>query len=268
MRDSTSKVKVVRINVREGKHLEVEDLVAVEAPISLYINGIRWANLMATPTMLKELTLGYALSEGLLRNLSELRSVRVEDNAVKLEAKINIDLNRRLQRVWNSDCVGILSTLRNSMDKGSEILDRLKVPLVSSGYAVKGSELLKMASELNLRSDTFKATGGVHSAALFQRGHLVAFAEDVGRHNAIDKVLGAGALSNVDFQNTVLISSGRLGGEMVIKAARLGIPIVASISAPLLSGIMVAEKAGITLLGFVRGLRLNVYSHPGRILLD
>ncbi|MEM3693717.1 MAG: formate dehydrogenase accessory sulfurtransferase FdhD [Candidatus Bathyarchaeia archaeon] len=268
MKASISKVKVLRINLREGKGYEVEDLVAVEAPISLYINGLCYANLMATPTMLKELALGYALSEGLIRSLSELRSVRIKGNAVRLETKSNIDLSRISQRFWNSDYLGLLSTLRSHMNKGSDFLDRFKVPFVSSGYAVKGSEVLKMALELNIRSDTFKATGGVHSAALFQRGNLIAFAEDVGRHNAIDKVLGAGALSNVDFENTVLMSSGRLGGEMVFKAARLCIPIVASLSAPIFSGIIVAKKAGVTLLGFVRGGRLNVYSHPRRILQD
>lgn len=263
MQASTSKVRVLRIEVRGGRRLEVEDLVAVEVPVHLYVNGLHYTTIMATPTMLGELALGYALGEGLLTlsNLSELKSVKVEENAVRLEVVGDVEVRIRAARAPR-----FVPTACGSLDDHLSLLDRLDKPLVSSEYAIRGEDALRMALELNRRSEVFRATGGVHSAALFQNGSLVAFAEDVGRHNAVDKVLGFGALSKVSFQRSVLLSSGRLGAEIVLKGARLGVPIVASLSAPTSSGLRAAKGTGITLLGFVRGWRLNVYSHPERIL--
>jgi len=108
----------------------------------------------------------------------------------------------------------------------------------------------------------------VHSAALFQNESLVAFAEDIGRHNAVDKVIGIAALQKVDFSRCVLLSSGRQPANMVLKAARVGVPIVASIAGPVYSGIEAALKTGVTLVCFVRGERLNVYSFPERVLVN
>jgi len=114
-------------------------------------------------------------------------------------------------------------------------------------------------------SKVFKTTGGTHSAAIFENGKLIAFAEDVGRHNAVDKVIGMAALGKTDFSKSVLVSSGRQPANMVLKAARVGIPIIASIAAPIYSGIEAARKTGVTLICFVRGQRINVYSNPERV---
>jgi len=114
-------------------------------------------------------------------------------------------------------------------------------------------------------SKIFRATGGTHSAAIFEDGKLVAFAEDVGRRNAVNKVIGIAALRKINFSRSVLVSSGRQAADMVLKAARVGIPIITSIAAPLYSGVEVAKKTGITLICFARGQRMNVYSNPERI---
>jgi FdhD protein len=107
----------------------------------------------------------------------------------------------------------------------------------------------------------FRETGGTHSALLNREGEgVVAFSEDVGRHNALDKVIGAAIMRKVDLGECILASSGRLSGEMVLKAAKAGIPVICSVSAPLLSGIRIAEAAGVTLIGFVRGRRMNQYT--------
>jgi FdhD protein len=125
-----------------------------------------------------------------------------------------------------------------------------------------------MARELNERSGTYKETGGTHAAMLSSmEGNLTIFAEDVGRHNAVDKVVGAGVLRGVDLGACVLVLTGRLSGEIVLKAARVGITVIASVAGPLESGVRIAEAVGITLVGFVRGRRMNVYSYEERIAL-
>ena len=119
----------------------------------------------------------------------------------------------------------------------------------------------KVFKNLNKLSKIFKETGGTHSALLKDtKSEFEAYAEDVSRHNALDKVIGAGLLERVDFSNCILSTSGRLSGEMIIKAARAEIPVVCSMSAPLQSGVTVAKKAEIMLFGFVRGTRLNQYT--------
>jgi FdhD protein len=118
-------------------------------------------------------------------------------------------------------------------------------------------------------AETFRKTGGVHVAAVYRvDGTLVAFAEDVGRHNAVDKALGKAAMAKTPFSECFLALSGRLTADIILKAARVGLPVVASISAALNSGIEVARKANLTLIGFVRGKSMNVYNAPERILLS
>jgi FdhD protein len=116
-------------------------------------------------------------------------------------------------------------------------------------------------------AETFRKTGGVHVAALYSAGgELLSLSEDVGRHNAVDKVIGDGVTKNLNFENSFLALSGRLSGDIVLKSARMRIPMVASLAAAINSGVEVAQRTGITLIGFVRGKRMNVYTYPERII--
>jgi FdhD protein len=132
---------------------------------------------------------------------------------------------------------------------------------------VKAETIQNSVNRLNFIAETFRKTGGVHVAAIYRGdGELVAFAEDVGRHNAVDKTIGICASNKTDFSQCFLALSGRLTGDIVYKAARIGLPILASLAAAIDSGIGIAKDVGITLIGFVRGKRMNVYSFPERIL--
>jgi FdhD protein len=117
-------------------------------------------------------------------------------------------------------------------------------------------------------AETFRRTGGTHAAAICGiDGSFLTFAEDVGRHNAVDKVIGMAALNDIDFGRCFLALSGRLSSEIVLKAARVGLPIVASLAAAIDSGIKIADEVNLTLVGFVRGKHMNVYSSPERIVV-
>ena len=142
-----------------------------------------------------------------------------------------------------------------------------KLPKITSNIRVKAEIILKSVRNLNFIAETFRKTGGVHAAAIYGKdGNLLAFAEDVGRHNAVDKAIGISSINKVDFSQCLLTLSGRITGDIVLKAARVGIPIVASLAAAVDSGITTAKAANLTLVGFVRGRRMNVYSTPRRIL--
>ena len=142
-----------------------------------------------------------------------------------------------------------------------------KIPKVQSTLKVKAQVIFDSVKQLNFKAEGFRRTGGLHVAAVYKAdGQLVALAEDVGRHNAVDKVIGMAALNNVAFDECFLALSGRMSGDVAFKAAKVGLPIIASLAAALSSGIAMAESAELTLAGFVRGNRINLYTCPERIV--
>jgi len=154
----------------------------------------------------------------------------------------------------SSDCFG---GMRGKMDLTKKVESDLKV---SKEEILNASKLLRESSKI------WSETGGTHIAALINKDNIITI-EDVSRHVAIDKVIGAGAIEKYDFSNSYIFCSGRMPGDMIIKVARVGIPILASKSAPTSSGYMVGEEANVTIIGFVRGGRFNIYTHPERILI-
>ena len=146
-------------------------------------------------------------------------------------------------------------------------MDRLSLVKLKLGLTVKARVISESVKRLNILAEEFRKTGGVHVAALYSTsGELAALSEDVGRHNAVDKVIGVGTAKKLIFEILFLALSGRLTGDIVLKAARMRIPIVASMAAAINSGVEAAQLTGITLIGFVRGKRMNVYTHPERIV--
>ena len=136
-----------------------------------------------------------------------------------------------------------------------------KIPVVKSPLKVKAQVILDCIAQMNSKAKGFKETGGLHDSGIFKTdGTMVAFSEDVGRHNTVDKVIGEASLKKEDFSQCFMIITGRVPGDMIYKAAKVGLPIVASVAAVLNSGISSAEKANIALVGFVRGTRMNIYT--------
>lgn len=256
-------IKLHRIDLKRGTVGERDDQVAVDEAVCIFVNDEYYRALIASPTMKRELVIGHLIGEGVIRTPDDVRGVEVKPLKVyvDLHGEVNIDLIGRSRVELITTACGSLSTPLRSRQ-----LEPLKV---HSDVRVDAETIWSMINELNRRSGLFHGTGGTHSAMLCSReGEVLAFAEDVGRHNAVDKVIGAGALDGLDMSTCVLVCSGRQSSEMVLKAARSGIPIIASIASPLGSGIRIAEATGITLICFVRGRRMNVYTHPQRIYLN
>jgi formate dehydrogenase accessory protein FdhD len=255
-------VRLHRLDLNKGTFTETDDVVASDKAICVFINDEYYRTLIATPTMVEELVIGHLLGEGIVTSIDVVKRIEVEPLRVNVELQGETDLdlvNRSKINLITTACGSITTPLTGDQ------LDPLKI---EPDIEVEAERIWGMIRELNKRSMVYQETGGTHSALICKTdGGVVSFAEDVGRHNAVDKAIGACALARADFNKCVLVSSGRQSGEMVLKAARSGIPIIASVAAPLESGITLSKAAGITLICFVRGQRMNIYSHPRRVSL-
>lgn len=260
---TTVKTHVQRINVAENSVKTIYDTVAVEAVVRVILNGKLVATLFCLPEHLKELGVGWLFSQGIVVSIDEIIGIQLSKNNVKIDCTDKAEDRMRMAKITSQT-----DSLRGSSSEDFTFLaDRIKRPFVNSWFRIQADELYGLVGALANKAEIFRQTGGTHSAALFTKGKLEAFAEDVGRHNAVDKVFGKAALEKVDFSQSVLASSGRQPANMVLKAARTGVPLIASVGAPLSSGIDAASKTGVTLACFVRGHRMNVYTYPERIIV-
>lgn len=257
---STEQIRIYRLDLKEDTFSEQDDTVATDEAVCIFVNDEYYRTLIATPTMTKELVVGHLLGEGIINSLEDIKEF--EARLLKVYVELHRDVNLDLISMSKVD---LITTACGSISAPLQS-DQLEGLMVASDVKVDPEEIWGIVRELNLRSEIYHKTGGTHSAMLCTtEGQGIAFAEDVGRHNAVDKVIGAGLLKGVELGGCFLISSGRQSGEIVLKAARSGIPVIASVAGPLKSGIRFADAAGITLICFVRGRRMNVYTGHERI---
>jgi FdhD protein len=262
----TQAVRTVDV-VRRGQTTAARDVVAVELPLEVRLNGEPLAIIMRTPGGDRELSLGFLFSEGLVRSRDDVRRVDVEEGAGFCnvlfvrgrDEAVAEALAERRQVTTNSSC-GLC---------GRRTLASLAVaaPVSDVEWSIETDAVSRFPDALRAAQPAFALTGGLHAAGLFDvGGQPEATAEDVGRHNAVDKLIGrmltAGRLP---LTRSVLFVSGRASYEIVQKAWLAGIPFVAAVSAPSSLAIDLARTAGITLMGFVREGRFNIYTHPERV---
>jgi len=250
---TTTKVDVVRIP--EG---ESTDVVAVEEPLEIRIGGRPVAVTMRTPGHDEELALGFALSEGL-----RPAAARVPDdlaaNTVEVDAP-GFDVERLARSFYTSSSCGVCG-------KGALEAVAVEATRVESALRVPAAVVAELPERLRTEQAAFDVTGGLHATGLFTRsGELLCLREDVGRHNAMDKVVGwAFGNGRLPLSELVLCVSGRLSFELVQKAAVAGCPLLVAVGAPSSLAVELARDRGVTLCGFVRGGRLNVYAEPWRV---
>jgi FdhD protein len=259
-----SEVEIARIDVSNRKIRKTKDNVAQESPLHVFLNRTHYATILCSPTKLKELALGHAFSEGIIKSMEEVEMVSLEKGGVcRIKLVSTFNLEKRLKLLNHFSRV-ILSACGS--DQPYEPSKRLVK--IESDLKIRATTILDCTIRLNFAATMFRKTGGVHAAAIYtNNGEHVAFAEDVGRHNAVDKVIGIAALSRTDLGKCFLTLTGRLTSDIVRKAVRVGLPLVSSLAAAIDSGITVAKNMNLTLVGFVRGKRMNVYSFPERILI-
>lgn len=256
------------------------DLIAAEEPLEIRVEGKSIAVVMRTPGEDRELAAGFLLTEGMIRTLDDVKDirhrphcwstdrsstaalVRSEGNVIDVWLKnpASLDLQKLSRHVFTSSSCGICS-------KASIEAVRQQFPPLQSFCEVDPQVILELPEVLAAAQETFKRTGGLHACALFDlNGQLLALREDVGRHNALDKVLGWALLENrLPLSEHILLLSGRTSFEMMQKSLAGGVPIVAAISAPSSLAVEFARDSGQTLVGFLRGERMNIYAGAERV---
>ncbi|MEW6002441.1 MAG: formate dehydrogenase accessory sulfurtransferase FdhD [Nitrospirota bacterium] len=246
------KRKIVRKN--NASFEEMEDFVAVEKKLRVSINGKEFISLYCTPSMIKELVIGFFLTEGIIKGEFCAEKINIEYNEdIMVDIPVEGDVVTE-GMVITSGCIG-----------GITFTPKRVSGAIKDDFSVYSGTLKILFKEFHLKSEIFRLTGGVHSAALSDGREILVFAEDIGRHNAVDKVIGYSILKKIPFAGKLILVSGRLSSEIVSKCSRWSIPILASRAAPTDLAIKIAEKTGVTLVGFVRGDRLNVYTNSQRI---
>lgn len=249
---------------RQGAVHYQQDPVVREAPVTIILNEQEIGTLICSPYAEEELVLGFLLSEGLLSDRRDIKEIycRQEQGVVWVETTQDIpEVNTMLRRNFASCC-----------GKGRPSLyflnDYRQIKPVSSSAQFTVTELFNIMNHIDQKSDNFRLTGGLHGAVLAKRDKVVIHYEDIGRHNALDRILGYAFLHDLDTGTMAVGLTGRIASEMLTKSARIGVPLVVSRSAPTGLAIDLAEQLGLTLVGFARGNSLNVYCHEERVIVD
>jgi FdhD protein len=251
--------------VRGGEAYAVQDWVAEEVPVALEFNGISHAVMLATPLDLEDFALGFSLGEGILDAAHELYAVEIAPSDLGITVRLQVSsaaftrLKQRRRTIAGRTGCGLCGT--ESLAHVSR-----ELPVLGDAVALQRQAIARAMSQFQSLQTLQQATGAVHAAAWCSaEGEVMWLREDVGRHNALDKLIGALASNDVDASAGFIAVTSRASFEMVQKTAMAGVPLLAAVSAPTSFAVATAERARLTLVGFARKDDLAVYSHPGRV---
>lgn len=260
MESEIERIPILRLT--EESRSNLEDMIARESPLTIILNNEELVTLLCSPKDLNYLAIGFLFSEGLLESKDEIKKIIVDDQrgVVRVESKNDQALADELifKRLITSGCGrGASFYSAADIEKQTKVESRMKISI---------AEVLSLVKDFQQHSQIYRTTGGVHSAALCDNRNILVFNEDIGRHNAIDKIFGECLLKDIPTEERLIITSGRISSEILLKVAKRRIPIIVSKSAPTDLGVKLANDLGITLLGFARGKRLNAYTNDWRIV--
>ena len=255
------RLKITKVS--SGNKEEIEDVVVAEAPLIILLNKEKVITLLCTPQDQECLAVGFLFSEGLIQNKKDIEKINFD----RKKNQINVLTKSKRQfpskfpqsKTLTSGCAkGVTFSNMEEMDPSKDLLIDLQTTLSSS-------EVQNLIHEFEKKSVLFRKTGGVHAAALANEEKILIYFEDIGRHNAVDKIFGKCLLDQISCEDKLLLLSGRISSDILAKASKSGISIIVSRSAPTSLAVKNAQKLGITLVGFARGSKMNIYSFPLRI---
>jgi FdhD protein len=259
MENGVERFPILRFT-KEGNN-SIEAVVVREFPLTIILNNHELVTLLCSPMNMEYLAVGFLSSEGLLKSKDEIKKVMVDyqRGVVRVETVEDKELTQEVlfKRLITSGC-GRGASFYNAADATSQ--------KVESRMEISTDEISALVGEFQHKSEVYLATHGVHSAALCDRKSISVFFEDVGRHNAIDKVFGKCLFEDIPIDDHLLITSGRISSDSVSKVAKRGIPVIISIAVPTDLAVRMAGDLGITLVGRVNKDRMNVYTNTWRIV--
>lgn len=259
MENELSRISVSQLT--DTERLNVEGSVAKEQPLTIILNNKELVTLLCTPIDINYLAIGFLYSEGLVENKTTIRKITVDNKRgiARVETQNNVEPANDIlfKRIITSGC-GRGASFYNAADMQKQIK-------VESQLRISTHDILTLTHEFQHRSKVYKATHGVHSAAICDTKSILVFNEDVGRHNAVDKIFGECFLKDISTDERIVITSGRISSEILLKVAHRNIPILISVSAPTDLGVKLANDLGITVVGLVRGKRMTAYTNDWRI---
>jgi FdhD protein len=252
--DTTKSYNIIKIKGENSEHME--DLVIIEYPFTIFIDDEEIITLLCTPKSLKELTIGFLLSESIIESLDAVEKIQIDEKNgrgyVLLKERKKLTESLLNKRTITSGC-----------GKGTvfyNVIDSFKSKKIEQLISVNTDTVVSLMKEFNHKSELFLTTGGVHSCALCDLEKILYFQEDIGRHNALDKILGSALMDNLNLKDKIILTSGRISSEILIKAAKRGIPAIISRSAPTSLAVDMAKTLNILLIGFTRGEKMNIYN--------
>ncbi|PLR95213.1 formate dehydrogenase accessory sulfurtransferase FdhD [Bacillus sp. T33-2] len=248
-----------------GEAQRIEDAIVTEYPVTIKLNGKEVATLVCTPDYIEDLAAGFLASEGIIRTYQEIDDLWVDEKngIVNITAiRVNPYYESFVNKRYITSCCGLG---RQAFVFVNDAMITKKI----DSYRVKVSldDCFELMKKLQQSSKTFQNTGGVHNAALCKDGKVVLSRMDIGRHNALDKIYGHCLKNEIALSDKLLVFSGRISSEILVKAAKIGCEIVLSKSAPTELALQLAEELGITTIGFIREGSLNVYTCPERLIM-
>jgi len=238
---------------------DVTGAVPRESPLLIRVNGTDLVTLLHTPARTTALVLGFLYLEGIIGGLDDVALLRVCDDETVAEVQLSREVDvaaLQQRRTVTSGCGGGTTF---------GLLDPARLPPLSSPRPVSVAQVQDRMADLLLAAEAYLVAGGLHTSALSDGERLLVVAEDVGRHNTLDKLMGECLLRGLSPAGHILLSTGRISSEMLLKAARMGVPVVVSRTSPTDLSVALAQDLGITLIGYVRGPTLNVYAGAERV---
>lgn len=246
--------------IKQGLWEEKIEAITEEVPLTVELNGSELATLLCSPWDLKNLVVGFLYTSGIIDDAAAITSLTIDEELFKVYVATEVSLPPEMlfKRLYTSGCgKGII--FHNPMD----LIQRVRL---DDGFTIAAEKFPGLMKEFLTGSEEYRQTGGVHSAALIRGGEERIFKDDIGRHNALDRAIGEGLQKKIDFGLWIALTSGRISSEVVAKVLRCRIPVLASVGAPSNQAVKIARDANLTLLGFVRGQRMNVYSGEQRLI--
>jgi FdhD protein len=239
------------------KWKSIDARTIVETPVSLTVNGEVWLTFMCTPVNLEALAVGFLYNEGIIEKMSEVEDARVCEHGDNVDVWLNHTVKQPTSWRRTSGCTGGVTAV--------DLLARPNVSLNGNNLKVQPEAIGRLVEMLFEAQSLYRETGGVHTSVLSDGEKILLSAEDIGRHNTLDKITGLCLMNNIWPEKKILMTTGRISSEMLQKAAQLNVPILISRTSPSSLSIELAEQYGITLIGYARKHRFNVYSNAQRV---